>query len=154
MERTILVENGRIVKYINGDNVEVKVLNTTKKRNGNYTLSLLLMNESFDSEIIIANDKKDKKPKFKKPTQITFYTKSPRIRGTIRLLIKDGNKYYSPIPIKYYLEENPSCEQNEYVSSTILPAGSYKYYAYSETEFWTNDLLLNENDCKKIKLNN
>lgn len=152
LERTIRVENGRITKYIGGDNMEINVLNTTKLRNGNYTLNLLLMKENFDTEIIIVDNRKDKKPEYKKPTQITFYTKSNKINGQIDFLIKGENGYHVLPSIKHYLEEDPSCGQNEYVSTMILPAGSYEYYAFSETEFWTNNLILYENYCKKIEL--
>ena len=153
-KRKVFIENGNIIQYLNGRNILFQITNFRKGYNNSYIMNGNVLSIDIELTVFIIKDKKIKKPIIEKPSQLIIYTKSNNINGDILIVLKGNNEYYSQKPIEYYLVETPSCSsQQDGVSNILVPSGKYKYYASSITEFWTDDIYLEEYDCKKINLN-
>lgn len=155
LKRFVYISNGEITKYINGLDLLLNVKSTIKNNNNNYSVQLDLLGDRVDVNLVFLSNKKKKEPVAYHPSRLIFYTKSTNIIGQIELIVENKKKYYPLQNIKYYLQsDHVPCEDNQYVSSVIIPSGKYTYHAYSETTYWTNEINLNSHGCKKINLTN
>jgi hypothetical protein len=152
--RKVLIEDGDIIQYLNGRNILLQIISFEKEYSNIYEIYGSVLSTKVQTNIFIIDDKIVKNPDIAIPTRLIIYTTSSDINGDIGVILK-GDEYYIGGPyISHYLENSPNCNQTKYVINILAPAGKYKYYAFSDTEFWTDEIMLNEYDCRKINLTN
>jgi len=161
LKRKLLINDGNIVQYFNGRHlVQIRDYKKEVRRNV-YELKASLYGIKFNFSVFIIDDTNIKKPDIKKPTKLLFYTKSDNINGSISVILRRKNKgifksddYLNGGVIDHYIYESPHCNQKKYIRNVVLTPGKYKYYAFSDTEFWTDEVILKPYDCRKINLIN
>lgn len=154
VKRKILIENGRITKYINGMNLIGNVIQVNEISK-NYEIDVQFGDINLSSKIFIIDNKNIKDdPKYFEPVKVIFYTDASNVRGEIFIsLYKDKKHYRAGILKNYWASDSPSCVSEKYVTYTFLPPGKYEYIAFSDDSFWKSDVILEQDSsCKIINL--
>ena len=154
LERQILIENGKITKYIGSENMVYDVYDFRKNGSG-YDVKIIFpdntVSKVYFKVFLYQEEPLKNTPEFDYPSVVFFYVTESNNGGEISLVLESKNKVYWGGFMDEYWNEFPDCQTTKNVIKFYLPKGNYTFYAENNKSLWSNSLMVDKY-CQGMRL--